>query len=251
MPANSKQTQKQPLTVDVFIPCFIDQLYPQTAFNTIKLLEKAGVKTAYNPKQTCCGQPSFNGGYWQETKTLAEKFFRDFPNDRPVVSPSASCTGFVKNFYSELSDNKEFIANHQRLQRNLFEITDFLVNRIKVTDFGAVFQARVTYHDACSALREYGIRDEPRRLLSYVKGLELIEMPESDTCCGFGGTFSVKNEPISAAMVEQKVENALKTNAGYIVSTEASCLLNISSYIKQHQLPLTAIHIVDILTSGW
>jgi len=240
------------MTVDLFVPCFIDQLYPRTAFNVIKLLEKAGVGVNYNPEQTCCGQPAFNSGYWKETKTLAKKFIDDFPNDRPIVSPSASCTGFIKNYYPDLfkKDDSSF-SGYQRLHRNLFEMTDFLVNQLKFTDFGASFPHKVCYHDACSALREYGIRQEPRLLLSKVKGLELVEMEETETCCGFGGTFSAKFTAISTAMTEQKIENALKTGAEYIISTESSCLMNLEVYISKNNIPLKPIHIADILASGW
>jgi len=239
------------MTIDLFIPCFIDQFYPETGLNTVKILEKAGVTINYNPNQTCCGQPSFNSGYWKKTLPIAKKFIVDFPNSRPIVSPSASCTGYVKNYFPKLSNDEKFLTEHKRLKSNLYELTDFLVNYLKVYDFGAEFNAKVTYHDACTALREYGIKTEPRKLLEKVKGLELVEMNGSDVCCGFGGTFSVKMKPISEAMVEQKVENALATGAEYIVSTEASCLLNIDGYIKRNNLPIKAIHIADILASGW
>jgi len=240
------------MTVDLFIPCFIDQLYPDTAFNVVKLLKKAGVEAIYNPEQTCCGQPAFNSGYWKETKVLAEKFIADFPNDRPVVSPSASCTGFIKNYYSGLFKKEDqLFPGYERLKQNLYELTDFLVNTICFTDFGASFPHKVCYHDACSALREYGIKKEPRLLLSKVKGLELVEMEETDACCGFGGTFSAKFTGISTAMTEQKVANALKTGAEYIVSTESSCLMNMEGYIKKNNIPIIPIHIADILASGW
>ena len=206
----------------------------------------------YNPEQTCCGQPAYNSGYWKETKTLAEKFIGDFSGGRPIVSPSASCTGFIKNYYSDLfKKGDELFSEYERLKRNLFELTDFLVNQIKYTDFGASFPHKVCYHDACTALREYGIREEPRLLLSKVKGLELVEMEENDTCCGFGGTFSVKFKGISTAMTEQKIENALKTGAEYIISTESSCLMNLEGYIRKNNIPIKPIHIADILASGW
>ena len=240
------------MEVDLFIPCFIDQLYPETAFNTIKLLEKAGVKVHYNPSQTCCGQVSFNSGHWDETRTLARKFFKDFPNDRPIVSPGASCTAFVKNYYPKIFDKKsEEYKEVERLRKNMFEITDFLINKLDFVDFGAEFPYKVTYHDACSALREYGIKKEPRKLLSKVKGLELIEMENAEVCCGFGGTFSAKFTGISSAMTEQKVEGALKTGADFITSTEGSCLMNIGAYIRRQHKEIDVIHIVDILASGW
>jgi L-lactate dehydrogenase complex protein LldE len=238
------------MEVDIFIPCFIDQIYPQTGFNMVKVLEKAGVKVHYNTNQTCCGQFAFNSGYWDEAKKLGIKLIKDFNNNRPIVGPSASCIGYIKNYFDELFHNSAYHNEYKHLQRNIFEVTDFLVNVIKVTDFGSVFEHRVTYHDSCAALREYGLKDEPRKLLKKVKGLELIEMEATDTCCGFGGTFAVKFEPISAAMAEQKVEHALDTGAEYIVSTDSSCLMHQYGYIKKHNLPLKVAHIVDVLASG-
>ena len=126
-----------------------------------------------------------------------------------------------------------------------------MVNLLKITDVGATFEAKVTYHDSCAALRECGLKKEPRELMKHVKGLELIEMKDNEVCCGFGGTFSVKHEPISTAMAEQKVHNALDTGAEYIVSTDLSCLMHQDGYIKKHKLPLKVIHIIDVLASGW
>ena len=239
------------MDVELFIPCFIDQLYPNTAWNCIKLLEKAGCKVHYNPKQTCCGQPSFNSGYWDTTRKMAKKFINYFDKEMPIVSPSGSCTGFVRNHYPKLFEEKEqeFQNEAKHITSHIFEITDFLVNQLKFTDFGATFNHTVTYHDSCSALREYGIKEEPRLLLSNVKGVKLVEMEESETCCGFGGTFSAKFDGIASAMTEQKVEHALNTKAEYIISTESSCLMNIEGYINKNNKPIKIIHIVDILAS--
>ncbi len=236
--------------VDLFIPCFIDQIYPQTGFNMVKLLEKAGLTVHYNPNQTCCGQMAFNSGFWDEAKDLGIKFLNDFSNNRPVVGPSASCIGYVRNGYQELFHNTAYHLDYKNLQSNIYEITDFLVNVIGVTDFGSVFEHTITYHDSCAARREYGLKDEPRLLLGKVKGLKLVEMKDTHVCCGFGGTFSVKFEPISTAMAEQKVQNALDTGAEYIVSTDSSCLMHQYGYIKKHKLPIKVAHIVDVLASG-
>jgi L-lactate dehydrogenase complex protein LldE len=238
------------MEVDIFIPCFIDQIYPQTGFNMVKVLEKAGVKVHYNTNQTCCGQFAFNSGYWAEARKLGVKLIKEFSNNRPIVGPSASCIGYIKNYFDELFYNSAYHNDYKLIQRNIYEVTDFLVNVIKVTDFGSVFEHKVTYHDSCAALREYGLKDEPRKLLKKVKGLELIEMEATDTCCGFGGTFAVKFEPISAAMAEQKVEHALDTGAEYIVSTDSSCLMHQYGYIKKHNLPLKVAHVMDVLASG-
>lgn len=239
------------MLVDIFIPCFVDQIFPDTGMNMVKLLEKLQIEVHYNTKQTCCGQMAYNSGFWEEAKAMGTKFIKDFPNNRYIVGPSASCIGFVRNYYPKLFHNSSLHNESKQLVKNIYEITDFLVNVVNVRDLGAIFEAKVTYHDSCAALREYGIRSEPRELLGKVKGLELIEMKESDVCCGFGGTFSVKHEPISTAMAEQKVQNAIDTGAEYIVSTESSCLMHLDSYIKKHNIPIKTIHIVDILTSGW
>ena len=239
------------MTIDIYIPCFIDQFYPATGFNMIRILEKLGHKVHYNPEQTCCGQMAFNSGFWEEAKAIGSKFIKDFPNNRPVVGPTASCTGYVKNYFHELFHNTSLHIEYKQLHRNIYEFTDFVVNNLGVTDVGATFMHTVTYHDSCAALREYGVKDEPRKLLAEVKGLNLIEMKETEVCCGFGGTFAVKNEPISTAMADQKIENAINTGAEYIVSADSSCLMHMQGYIDKHKLPIKTIHIIDVLASGW
>jgi len=238
------------MKVQLFIPCYIDQLYPQTGQNTLEILEKVGCEVIYNPNQTCCGQPAFNSGYWGESKALAEKFFNDYNPNIPIVSPSGSCTGFIKRHYAKLFANEaEILALCDTVSSNLFELSDFLCNQLKIVDLGAVFPHKVTLHRSCSSIREYGLTDEPERLLSHVKGLELIEMEESTTCCGFGGTCAIKQTDISTAMVAKKVEYALATGAEYIVGTEASCLMNITSYCQKQGLPIRGIHLADILNA--
>lgn len=238
------------MIVDAFIPCFIDQVFPDTAFNMIKLLRKLGVEVHYNQNQSCCGQMAFNSGFWDEAKSMGEKFIKDFPNNRPIVSPSASCSGMVKTSYSKLFHNSALHNEYKTLKSNTYEISDFLVNVLKKENVGAEFNHKVTFHESCAGKREYGLTDEVRILLNNVKGLELIEMKEADTCCGFGGTFSVKFEGISTAMAQQKVDNALETGAEYIVSTDASCLMHIQGYIDKHKLPIKTIHIVDLLAAN-
>lgn len=238
------------MKVQLFIPCYIDQLYPETGFNTIKLLEKAGCEVIYNPKQTCCGQPAYNSGYWDESRTLANKFLNDFNADIPIVTPSGSCSGFVIHHYPKLfKEDSTQLTAAKAVGEQMFELSDFLVNVLKVDDFGASFPHKVTFHDSCSALREYGIKNEPRQLLSKVKGLQLLEMEEAETCCGFGGTFSVKHPEISTAMADKKTINAIATGAEYIISTEASCLMNINSYCTKNKLAIKGIHLADILAS--
>ncbi len=239
------------MNVQLFIPCFVDQLFPDTAFNMVRVLEKAGCTVSYNTKQTCCGQAAFNAGFWEESKSVCQKFINDFQGTDPIVTPSASCAGFVKNYYSRLFDNSSVHHQVQDLKQRTYEFSDFLVNVLKKTSFGAQLNGTATFHDSCAALRECKIKHEPRQLLSNVKGLSLVEMADTETCCGFGGTFAVKYDNISVAMGEQKVENALATGANYLISTDLSCLMHQQGYINQKGYRLTTMHLADVLVSGW
>ena len=196
------------MKVQLFIPCFVDQLYPQTAFNMIKVLQKAGCEVAYNTNQTCCGQPAFNAGFWDEAKSVCSKFLKDFDTADYIVAPSASCVGFIKNYYSKLFDNPAVLSQVENTGKRIFEFSEFLTGILKIENVGASLNVIATYHDSCAALRECKIKEGPRKLLSNVKGLELIEMNDVETCCGFGGTFAVKFEGISIGMADQKVTNA-------------------------------------------
>jgi len=217
----------------------------------IKVLEKAGCTVTYNSRQTCCGQAAFNAGYWEESKAVCQKFISDFNGTDPIVAPSASCVGFVKNYYSRLFDNSSLHHEVQEMKQRIFEFSSFLCHQLGVTQFGAKLTGLATYHDSCAGLRECGIKAEPRTLLKNVGGLELVEMNETETCCGFGGTFAVKYENISMAMAEQKVENALATKANYLISTDLSCLMHLNGYIQQKGYSIKPLHLADVLASGW
>lgn len=239
------------MNVQLFIPCFVDQLYPDTAFNMIKVLKRAGCSVSYNQNQTCCGQPAFNAGFWDEARKVCSKFIKEFNTEEFIVAPSASCVGFVKNYYSKLFADSTLKNEADVISRNIFEFSDFLVNKLNITDLGAILETKATYHDSCAALRECKIKNEPRVLLTKVKGLQLTEMEDVETCCGFGGTFAVKFESISIAMAEQKVDHALATNSEYIISTDLSCLMHLQGYIDHKEYQLKTMHIADVLASGW
>ena len=239
------------MNVQIFIPCFVDQVFPQTAFNMVKVLEKLGCEVHYNTDQTCCGQPAFNAGFRDEAKEVCTKFIKDFRGTDYIVAPSASCVGFVRNYYPTLFDNSSYHNEVKELQQRTFEFSEFLVKVLKVEDVGATFNAKATYHDSCAGLRECHIKTEPRLLLSHVKGLELVEMEDVETCCGFGGTFTVKFGPISAGMGDQKATNAAKTGADCIISTDLSCLMHIDGVIRKKELSLQTFHLADVLASGW
>ena len=239
------------MRVHLFIPCFVDQLYPETAFNMVKVLEKASCEVLYNANQTCCGQPAFNAGFISECKSVANKFINDFKDTDYIVSPSASCTGFVRNYYPTLFNNTSVHNDVKQLVPKSYEFTEFLTDVLKIENYGAQLTAKATYHDSCAALRECKIKAGPRKLLANVKGLELVEMEHNETCCGFGGTFAVKFDAISTAMADQKLKNALQTGASHIISTDLSCLMQLDGVIKNKELPLRTMHIADVLASGW
>lgn len=217
----------------------------------IKVLEKTGCTVTYNPAQTCCGQPAFNAGFWDDSKSVCTKFLKDFTGSEYIVSPSASCVGFVRNYYGKLFENSSLHHEVNDTANRIFELSEFLTGIMKAEDLGASLPGKATYHDSCAGLRECGIKQEPRRLLSKVRGLELTEMNDVETCCGFGGTFAVKFEAISVAMGEQKVENALATGAEYLISTDLSCLMHLQGYINHKGYKLKTLHLADVLASGW
>jgi L-lactate dehydrogenase complex protein LldE len=239
------------MDIQLFVPCFVDQIFPESAFNMVRVLEKAGCSVKYNKNQTCCGQPAYNAGFREDAREVCMKFLDDFAGTEYVVAPSASCVGFVRNYYLSLFDNSSYHNQVRDLQKRIFEFSEFLVRILGKESFGAKLDGRATYHDSCAGLRECRIREEPRKLLSKVKGLELIEMNDVETCCGFGGSFAVKFESISTAMADQKVTNALQTGANYIISTDLSCLMHLEGYIRFKQLPLKTLHLADVLANGW
>jgi L-lactate dehydrogenase complex protein LldE len=239
------------MNVQLFIPCFVDQLYPQTGLNMVKVLEKAGCSVSYNAEQTCCGQPAFNAGFWDDARQVCTKFLKDFTTGEYIVAPSASCVGFVRNYYGKLFENSPLNNNAKAISKNIFELSEFLVKVLGKTNFNARLQGRAAYHDSCAGLRECKIKNEPRQLLANVSGLELVELQDVETCCGFGGTFAVKYEPISIGMAEQKVENALATDAQYLISTDLSCLMHLQGYIDNKGYNLKTLHLADVLANGW
>lgn len=216
----------------------------------VKVLESLGVEVLYEPEQTCCGQPAFNAGYWKESKAVCKKFIDDFSkSDLPIVTPSASCKGFIVNYMPKVFEGDSELERVERIGSNVMEFSEYLTNVLKKTDVKAIFNALATYHDSCAALRECRIKEGPRELLSKVKGLRLVEMADTETCCGFGGTFAVKFSAISAAMADQKIDHALATGADCIISTDISCLMHIEGRIKNRGEKLATYHLADVLAS--
>lgn len=205
----------------------------------VTVLRRLKLEVDFPKAQTCCGQPAFNTGYWDEARTLARRYAEIFQGYDAVVCPSGSCTAMVRNFYPELGIQAPAT----------YEFGEFLVRQLKVTDVGARFPGKVTYHDGCHGLRELRLKDEPRQLLRQVRDLELVEMDQAETCCGFGGTFSVKFPMISYAMDEVKVDSIKRTGAQYVVSADSSCLMQIGGYLKRNQVPVKTISLAEVLAA--
>lgn len=237
---------------NVFITCLIDNFYPDVGMSMMNVLEKAGTEPHFCSTQTCCGQPAFNSGFYREAREVAKNFLEIY-NDSPapVVCPSGSCTTMIKVFYRELFKNDSgYSKTAEDIASNTYEFTDFLVNILKKTDFGAEFHGRVTYHDSCHMLRELDIHSAPRKLINAVKGTQFVEMEMHDACCGFGGSFSVKLPHVSTSILEEKVQCALDTKADVLVSSDMGCLMNINGYINRHKLPLRTMHIAQLLDNN-
>ncbi len=239
------------MIIDLLIPFYVDQFYPAIGMNAVKLLEKAGVEVHYNPEQTSCGQLAFTSGFWDEAKVLGEKFIHDFPNDRPIVGPAASCVAYIRKHFHQLFHNTASHLEYKRIVRNVWDISNFLVHQLQYTQFGASFPHKVTYHDSCSLQTENALSDQGRMLLSKVKGLELVEMKDSASCCGADGLFSQQFEELSVALAHQKIQAAIDTGAEYLITTDLECLMQLEGYAKKQQLPIKVIHLVDVLASGW
>ena len=233
--------------VALFVPCFVDQLAPEAALDVARVLRRIGYDVDFPQAQTCCGQPAFNTGYWRDARPLAERFVRVFRHADAVVCPSGSCVTMVRNFYPELLAGTPLLAEAASLGQRVFEFSEFLVKVAQVSDVGASFPHRVAYHDACHALRELRIKREPRELLRRVRGLELVEMPYCEECCGFGGTFSAKFGMISSAMGDTKAGNAEASGTEYVTSTDPSCLMHLDGVLRLRKSAVRVIYLASIL----
>ncbi|GHB39778.1 Fe-S oxidoreductase [Streptomyces viridiviolaceus] len=244
------------MRVALFATCVNDALYPSTAIATVKVLERLGVEVDFPAAQTCCGQPQYNTGYRRATEPLVRRMARAFEGYDHVVAPSGSCVAMVRDNYPRIGARaaaegrgRELAGAATSLVPRVHELTEFLVDVLGVTDVGAYFPHTVTYHPSCHGLRTLGLGDRPRRLLQAVKGLELIELPGAEECCGFGGTFAVKNADVSEAMGADKISNALATEADVLCGADNSCLMHIGGMLRRREAPQRALHLAEILAS--
>ncbi|MFZ1994551.1 MAG: (Fe-S)-binding protein [Solirubrobacteraceae bacterium] len=243
-------TATLPRRVSLFITCFNDTMFPQTGQAVVAVLERLGVAVDFPLEQTCCGQMHFNTGYAQETIPLVRRFVTAFADAELVVSPSASCVGMVRDSYArvaELSGDASLTRELESLTPRVLELSELLIDRLGVEDVGAYFPRRVTYHPTCHSLRMLHVGDRPLRLLRAVRGIDVVELPEAEQCCGFGGTFAIKNADTSIAMVSDKVRTILDTGAEVCVSADNSCLMHIGGALSRQRAGVRTMHLAEIL----
>ncbi len=236
------------MRVGLFVTCLIDLMRPEIGFSALKLIREAGFEVAVPPAQTCCGQPAYNSGDRRLARDLAEKTLREFEQFDYVVVPSGSCGGMIGKHYGDLfRDDPELMARYGRLRTRVHELTDFLLNVAKVTLPPGEFAGPVAYHDACSGLRELGIKAQPRALLAQ-RGVAVTEMKDCEHCCGFGGTFAVKYGDISTAIVDEKCANIHASGASAVVLGDLGCILNIEGRLRRTGDTTTRVlHVAQVL----
>jgi L-lactate dehydrogenase complex protein LldE len=236
----------------LFLTCLGDQFYTATLQNMTHLLERLGVELIFPADQTCCGQPLFNNGFEDGTRGVARNFLSAFgKSDAPIVGPSGSCVGMVKHHYLELfpagTPEHDLAAD---ISSRIYELTEYLVDVLKITDVGAVYPHTVTYHASCHYLREMGLKTEARALLNSVQGLELVPLDEEETCCGFGGAFTVTYPEVSRSMMDNKVKHIIASGADTVITCEPGCLMNIAGGLHKAGSKIQAMHIVDLLANA-
>lgn len=237
------------MKISLFAPCFVDQFFPHVAMSVVEVLERLGHDVDVPRGLTCCGQPAFNSGYHDEAKLVAKHTLRELEHCDLVVLPSGSCTTMLRVFYPEMFADSTHADLAKRVADKSFEFSELLVDQLSVTDVGARLTGRATFHDGCHGLRELRIQSAPRQLLEQVEGLELVEMKEAQSCCGFGGTFAVKFPQISTAMVEVKADSIAEAAADIVVSNDPSCLMQIQGYLSRNKRPTRCLHLAEVLAS--
>jgi L-lactate dehydrogenase complex protein LldE len=239
-----------PGSVALFATCLVDQLFPRVGLAIVEILERLGWRVNFPGDQTCCGQPAFNSGFWEEARPVMRHFLKVFRDADYVVIPSGSCTAMIRHHYAQLAGgDPQLRRDVDSFERRTYEFSEFLLDVAQVEDLGAHFPAIATYHDSCHALRELKIKDGPRRLLSHVRGLELREMDIAEECCGFGGTFSVKFADLSGSMARTKIASILRSGADTVISIDSSCLMQLDGVMKRSGVSVRAVHLAEVLAS--
>lgn len=239
------------MRVSLFVTCLVDQLWPAVGTSAVEVLRRAGCEVVFDERQTCCGQPAFNTGYRADARRLARRFIEVFEDGGAdyVVCPSGSCTAMAHHFHELFADDEPWRRRAEALAARTHEFGGFLLNVLKVEDVGASFKGRLTWHDACHGLRDLGLREEPRKLLRGVRGAEFVELANADSCCGFGGTFSVKYPEISVAILDNKIDAIERAGVRAVVSGDASCLMQIGGRLTRNNSTVRTMHLAELLAS--
>ena len=243
--------RKSAMKVGLFVTCLVDQMWSSIGTSSVEVLRRAGCSVEFDERQTCCGQPAFNTGYRAEARRVAERFIA-LCEDRQaeaIVSPSGSCTAMVHHYEALFAQDEQWRLRARKVAARTFELSSFLVRKLRVEDVGARFAGRVTWHDACHGLRDLNVHDEPRRLIKQVRETEFVELENADACCGFGGTFSVKYAEISTAILDQKIDAIERAGVDAVVSGDASCLMQIGGRLSRLGSKVRVMHLAELLAS--
>lgn len=239
------------MRVSLFITCLSDAIYPRVGEAIVRLLAQQGIRVDFPRSQTCCGQPAFNSGYWKDAQQSAKTILKAFEDSDFVVSASGSCAGMILHNYEKLFENDpESLQKAKDLKNKTYEFTQFMVRVLGVTDLKATFPHKVTYHPSCHGSRLLEVQEEPILLMNQVKDMEIVPLPFAEDCCGFGGTFAVKMSEISGAMVSEKVDHIMETEAEVLVGLDMGCLMNISGHLHYRGNPLRVMHLAELLYEG-
>lgn len=236
------------MKASLFVTCLVDQLYPDVGWAAVNVLRRAGVEVCFDDRQTCCGQPAFNTGYLDEARKVARHFVNVFEESERIVVPSGSCATMIRKFLPGLfpPESAERLRAVE-ISKRTYEFSEFLVDVLHAVDLDAEFRGKVTFHDSCHQLRELGVHRQPRELLRRVRGIDFVELEDSDRCCGFGGTFSVKFPEISSAIGADKVQAILRSGAEWVVSNDVSCLMHLEGLIRREKCEVKTMHLAQLL----
>ena len=240
--------------VHLFVTCIVDQFFPEVGEAAVRTLRALGDEALFNPAQTCCGQPAFNSGYWNEARPLARRLLSQYDGSEPLVMPSGSCAAMVRNYYHELFANDPVnLRRAERLSQNVYEFTEYLAERTDAARLDELFgsdklDSKVAFHEACHAKRELGVDAQPKRILDRLA--DRVELPQAEVCCGFGGTFSIKYSDISGAMLSEKLDNVEASGADVVTACDSSCLMHIRGGLQRRGSEVKAVHIAELVAAG-
>jgi L-lactate dehydrogenase complex protein LldE len=239
------------MRVSLFVTCLVDQLWSSVGTSSVEVLRRVGCEVEFDDRQTCCAQPAFNTGYRDDARDVAKRFIQIFEESSAdaIVSPSGSCTAMVHHYPELLADDSAWLKRAQAVAARTHELSAFLIRVLKIEDVGASWNGRVTWHDACHGLRDLNLKTEPRSLIRNVRGAEFVELDNADSCCGFGGTFSVKYPEISLAILDQKIEAIERAQVNAVVAGDASCLMQIGGRLSRIGSKVRVMHLAELLAS--